>query len=458
MNILILGGGEVGGTLALELANERNDVTVVDLNADRLSALTKQADIQTVQGMASYPDVLIKAGIEDADLLIAVTKVDEINIVACQIAHSLFNTPKKISRIRATSYMNHPAMFNDNNVPIDFIITPETFVTDYLRRLLQNPGALQILNFAEGKVRLVAVKATQGGQMVGEKLRVLKKHIPGVDMRVAAIFRNGEAIIPTGDTIVEPEDEVFFIAARENIRPVIKELQKQEKPYKRIIMVGGGNIGERLALALEKKFSLKLIEMSYDRCRALSEKLHHTVIINGSGSDDTLLAEANIEECDVFIALTNNDQANILSSFLAKKMGCRKVITLITNPTFVDLVQGEAIDIAFSPQQITIGRLLKHVRKGDVTNVHSLRRGAAEAVELVAHGDKSTSKVVGRKLKDIPLPEGVTIGAVVRGEDVLMPRPDIKIVSEDHVIFFLTDKTKIRAVERLFRVDFGFFR
>lgn len=458
MNILILGGGQVGGTLALELANERNDVTVIDFDGERLADLTKQADIRTVQGMASYPDVLIEAGIEDADMLIAVTKVDEINIVACQIAHTLFNTPKKISRIRATSYMNHPALFDDDHMPIDVIITPETLVTDYLRRLLRNPGALQILNFADGKVRLAAVRARQGGPIVGEKLRAIKNHMPGVDMRVAAIFRKGEAIIPTGDTIVEDDDEVFFLAANKNILPVMSELQKLEKPYKRVIIVGGGNIGERLAQNIEKMFSVKVIERDYKRCRTLSEKLDHTVVIHGSATDDGLLAEANIQDCDVFIALTDNDQVNIMSSFLAKNMGCRKVIALITNPAFVDLVQGGAIDIAFSPQQITIGRLLRHVRKGDVSTVHSLRRGAAEAVELVAHGDAITSKVVGKCMDDIKVPEGVTVGALVRGDEVFMARGNLMIESGDHLIFFFTDKSKIPMVERLFRVDFGFFR
>ncbi len=458
MNILILGGGQVGGTLALELANERNDVTVVDIDGERLAQLTKQADIKTVQGMASHPDVLIRAGVEDADMLVAVTKIDEINIVACQIAHSLFNTPKKISRIRSASYTNQVDLFNDDNIPIDVIITPETLVTEYLRRLLKQPGALQVLNFAKGKVKLVAVRAIKGGPLVDEKIETIRKHVPGVDTRVAAIFRKDRPIIPSASTIVEDGDEVFFIAARNHIRPVMSELQRLEKPYKRIIIAGGGNIGERLANNIEAEFHVKLIEQSPERCRSLSEKLKRTIVMQGSASDDSLLTEANIEECDVFIALTNNDQANIMASFLAKKMGCRKVITLITNPAFVDLVQGGAIDIAFSPQQITIGRLLRHVRRGDVSNVHSLRRGAAEAMELVAHGDESTSRVVGRKIKDVKTPEGTTIGAIVRDGDVMIAHSHIVIESGDHVILFLTDKSKIGAVEKLFKVDVGFFR
>lgn len=459
MNILILGGGQVGGTLALELANERNDVTVVDVDAGRLSQLTKQADIRTVCGMASHPDVLINAGIEDADMLVAVTKSDETNIVACQIAHTLFHTPQKISRIRSASYIDHTVLFDDNHIPIDVIITPETLVTDYITRLLKQPGALQVLNFAEGKVKLVAVRAKEGGPLVGEKLEAIRKHVPGVDTRVAAIFRKDKAILPSGNTVVEDGDEVFFIAARNNIRTIMSELQRLEKPYKRIIIAGGGNIGERLAQTIEKNYHVKLIEQSPERCRYLAEGLQQCIVMQGSGSDDDLLAEANIEECDVFIALTNDDQANIMASLLAKRRGARKVITLITNPAYVELVQGESgIDIAFSPQQITIGRLLRHVRRGDVSNVHSLRRGAAEAMELVAHGDATTSKVVGRKIADIKSPEGVRIGAIVRDGEVHIVRSDSVVESGDHVILFLVDKNLIGAVEKLFRVSVGFFR
>lgn len=459
MNILILGGGQVGGTLALELANERNDVTVVDVDSDRLAQLTKQADIRTVTGMASHPDVLIRAGIEDADMLVAVTKSDEVNIVACQIAHTLFNTPQKISRIRAASYMEQSSLFNDDHIPIDVIITPETLVTDYISDLLKQPGALQVLNFAEGKVKLVAVRAKEGGPLVGEKLETIRKHVPGVDTRVAAIFRKDTPILPVGDTVVEDGDEVFFIAERNDIRTIMSELQRLEQPYKRIIIAGGGNIGERLALQLENNYHVKLIEQNPKRCRDLSERLEHCIVLQGSASDDGLMAEANIEECDVFIALTNDDQANIMASLLAKRRGARKVITLITNPSYVELVQGQSgIDIAFSPQQITIGRLLRHVRRGDVSNVHSLRRGAAEAMELVAHGDINTSKVVGRKISDIKSPEGVQIGAIVRDGEVHIARSNSVVESGDHVVLFLVDKHLIGQVEKLFRVSVGFFR
>jgi trk system potassium uptake protein TrkA len=316
---------------------------------------------------------------------------------------------------------------------------------------------LQVLDFAESRAQLVAVKAFHGGPMVGQQLQAIRSHMPGVDTRVAAIFRQDRAIKPTAETVVEVGDEVFFIAAQKNIRAVMGELRRLDKPYKRIIIAGGGNIGERLARKLERSFNVKVIERSYKRCRSLSESLRKTIVLNGSASDKELLIQENIEDCDVFLALTNDDEANIMSSLLAKRLGATKVISLITNPAYVDLVQGGQIDIALSPQQITIGSLLTHVRRGDVANVHSLRRGAAEAVEIIAHGDASNSKVIGRRLDEIVLPEGVTIGAIVRGEKVLIAHRNVVMETDDHVILFLVDKQKITQVEKQFQVGLGFF-
>jgi len=255
---------------------------------------------------------------------------------------------------------------------------------------------------------------------------------------------------------VEADDEVFFIAARKNIRAVMSELRKVDKPYKRVMIAGGGNIGATLALSIESKYQVKVIERSYDRCRVLSERLKHTIVLNGSAAEPQLLAQENIEANDVFCALSNNDESNIMMSMLAKRMGAKKVITLITNPAYAELV-GDEIDIAISPQQITIGSLLTHIRKGDISNVHSLRRGAAEAIEITAHGDAYSSKVVGRRLDEISLPEGVNIGAIVRGEEVLIAHKHVVVQTDDHVILFLVDRNKINAVEKLFAVGFGFF-
>ncbi|MBU70974.1 Trk system potassium transporter TrkA [Spongiibacter sp.] len=457
MKIIILGAGQVGGTLAANLASEHNDITVVDKDAERLRELQDRLDIGTVCGSASHPDVLYSAGAEDADMLIAVTSSDEINMVACQVAYSLFRTPTKISRIRSSSYTSRAKLFGVDAIPIDVFISPEELVCRYIKRLLQYPGSLQVLDFADGKVQLVGVKAYYGGPLVGNELVTIREHMPKVDTRVAAIFRRGNAIVPTGTTVVEAGDEVFFIAAKKNVMPVMSELRRLDTRYKRLIIAGGGNIGERLASAVEGRYNVKIIERSYERCRTLSEQLRHAIVLHGSASDHELLAQENIEETDVFLALTNDDEANIMSSLLAKRMGARKVVTLITNPAYVDLVQGGEIDIALSPQQITIGSLLTHVRRGDIYNVHSLRRGAAEALEIIAHGDSRSSRVVGRRLDEIDLPDGVTIGAIVRGDEVMIAHSHLTVESEDHLILFLVDKSKIKLVEKLFSVGFTFF-
>jgi trk system potassium uptake protein TrkA len=457
MKIIILGAGQVGGTLAEHLANEQNDIIVVDTDGDKLRSLQDRLDIGTVVGGASHPDTLYDAGAEDADMLIAVTNSDEINMMACQVAYTLFKTPTKISRVRSPNYLAHQEqLFNREHIPVDVIIGPEQLVTQSIERLISNPGALQVMDFAEGRVQLVAVRAYHGGPIVGHELQEIRRHMPKVDTRVAAIFRQDRAIIPEGDTVVEADDDVFFIAARENIRAVMSELRKVDKPYKRVMIAGGGNIGATLAHSLENTYQVKLIERSYAMCRVLSERLRHCVVLHGSGAEPQLLASENIEATDVFCALTNSDEANIMMSMLAKRMGAKKVITLIANSAYAELV-GDEIDIAISPQQITIGSLLTHVRKGDISNVHSLRRGAAEAIEVTAHGDAESSKVVGRRLDEIKLPQGVTIGAVVRGDTVLIAHRHIVVESDDHVILFLIDRKQIRAVEKLFAVGLGFF-
>ncbi|MCB1842820.1 MAG: Trk system potassium transporter TrkA [Halioglobus sp.] len=457
MKIIILGAGQVGGTLAEHLADEQNDITVVDTDGDKLRALQDRLDIGTVTGGASYPNVLEKAGARDADMLIAVTNSDEINMMACQVAHTLYGTTKKISRVRSPSYLKEQdKLFGRENIPVDVIIGPEQLVTQAIQRLISNPGALQVLDFADGLVQLVAVRAVYGGPIVGQELRTIRKHMPKVDTRVAAIFRQNRPIIPEGTTVVEAGDEVFFIAAKNDIRAVMAELRKIDKPYKRVMIAGGGNIGATLAQNIERKYQVKIIERSYPRCRQLSERLKHTIVLNGSASEPQLLSAENIESTDVFCALTNNDESNIMMSMLAKRMGAKKVITLVANPAYADLV-GDEIDIAISPQQITIGSLLTHVRRGDINNVHSLRRGAAEALEVIAHGDAHSSKVVGRSLADLQLPEGVNIGAIVRGDKVLIAHGDVVIEENDHVIVFFVDRTKIKAVEKLFAVGIGFF-
>ncbi len=457
MKIIILGAGQVGGTLAEHLAGEANDITVVDTDGDRLRELGDRLDIRTVQGRGSFPTILRQAGADDADMLVAVTSSDETNMVACQVAYTLFNTPTRIARVRESAYLTRSGLFNNEAIPVDVLISPEQVVTNYIKRLIEYPGALQVIDFAGGMAQLVGVRAYYGGPLVGHELRALREHMPQVDTRVAAIFRRNRAIMPRGDTVIEADDEVFFIAAKAHIRAVMGEMRRLDDNYKRIVIAGGGNIGERLAEAIENRYQVKIIEKSPARCRALSESLNNTVVLQGSSSDRDLLVEENISDADIFLALTNDDEANIMSSLLAKRLGARKVMTLINNPAYVDLVQGGEIDIAISPQLATIGTLLTHVRRGDIASVHSLRRGAAEAIEAVAHGDAKSSKVVGRMIEEIALPPGTTIGAIIREEEVLIAHDDTVIASGDHVILFLVDKKYIREIERLFQVGLTFF-
>ncbi len=457
MKIIILGAGQVGGSVAENLAREANDITVVDHDAKRLQALQDRLDLRTVLGQASHPEVLRRAGAEDADMIIAVTSSDETNMVACQVAYTLFHTPTKIARVRARDYLAYSQLFTQEALPIDMLISPEQVVIDQVQRLIEYPGALQVLDFAGGRVRLVAVKAYYGGPLVGHELRELREHMPGIKTRVAAVFRRGAPIIPQGDTVIEVDDEVFFIAATEDIRAVMGELRKLDKPVRRVTLVGGGNIGKGLARALENRYQVKLIEHDTTRVQEVSGELERTLVLQGDAADEELLIEENIENTDVFCSVTNDDEANILSAMLAKRLGARKVISLINRSAYVDLVESGNIDIAISPHLATIGGLLAHVRRGDVVVVHSLRRGAAEAIEAVAHGDTKSSSVVGRAVEDIKLPPGTTIGAIVRGEEVLMAHHDTVIEADDHVILFLVDKKRIAEVERLFQVGVTFF-
>ena len=457
MKILILGAGQVGSTVAESLVGEANDITVVDSDGDKLRQLQERLDLRTLVGNAAHPSVLEQAGIRDTDILLAVTQSDEVNLVACKLAASLYNTPTRIARIRAADYLERQEVFGTQNFCVNFSICPEQILTEYITKLIEFPEALQVLEFAAGSVSLVAVRAFEGGPLVGRPLRFLRTDMPQIDTRVAAIFRQDRSIDLSGDTVVEAGDEVFFIAATKHIRAVMRELRRMDKPCKRVMIVGGGNIGRRLAKKLEHGYQVKLIEYNKKACASLAADLTNTLVLNGDGTDEKLMQQENVGEVDVFCALTNDDENNIMSALLAKQGGARKVIALINRSAYVGLLQGGKIDIALSPAQVTIGSLLAYVRQGDVAAVHSLRRGAAEALELVAHGDRHSSKVVGRRIEEIESPKGVTIGALVRGKQVIIAHHDTVIEAEDHIIVFVNDKQMVRKVEKLFQVNLGFF-
>ena len=417
MKILILGAGQVGRTVARHFSREEaNDVTVVDSDEEVLRDLQDRLDVHTVAGNASYPSVLQAAGAAEADLLVALTNSDEVNMIACEVAYRLFRTPTKIARIRSAEYTSQPQLFSETAIPVDVFISPEQLVTEYLERLIHHPGALQVLEFASGKVRLAGARAEPGGALVGHCLRELPEHLGKTEARVVAIYRGARIVPPEGDTVIEAGDEVFFLAAREDVRRVIDELRREEAHVRRILIAGGGNIGLRLARSLERSAQIKLIEHDSRRARLVSEQLENAIVLAGDAADEELLIEENIDSTDVFVAITNSEEANILSAMLAKRLGARKVMALVNRPSYADLIESGSIDVAITPQVITIGALLAHVRRGDVVRVHSLRRGAAEAIEVVARGEEHSSRVVGRTVEEIALPEGAAIGAIVRGE------------------------------------------
>lgn len=467
MKIIILGAGQVGASVAENLVSEANDITLIDTSAEHLEVLRDRLELRTVIGNAASPSVLREAGADDADLLIAVTQSDQTNLCACRVAKTLFNLPTRVARLRSSDFVDYPELLDDNNFAVDFSICPEQVVTDYIKRLVAFPEALQVMEFAGGVLSLICVRAFEGGPLVGHPLKALRYHMPNVEVRIAAIYRgDGEAIIPGGDTMILPGDEVFCLAASVHIRQVMREIRREDRPIRRIIIAGGGNIGLRLARGIEDDHNVKVIEVDRRRADFLASQLHRALVLRGDSTDEKLLENEGIDEADMFLALTNDDEDNIMSASLAKRMGAHRTLALINRRSYVDLVQGGPIDIAISPAQTSIGSLLQHVRQGDVVAVHSLRRGAAEALEIIAHGTRKDSKVVGRAIAEIPLPKGATIGAIVRDEMrpdgkvarrlVVMPHHDTVVESGDHVIVFCTHKKLVHQVEKLFQVSFGF--
>ncbi len=458
MKILILGAGQVGASVAESLVSEKNDVTVVDTSAERLKDLQNQFDLRTVVGNAAQPEVLAEAGAADTDMLFAVTASDETNLVATKVAHAVFNIPTRIARIRSTWFESHPELLEQDGFSVDHAICPEQIVTEYIQKLIEFPEALQVAEFAGGKMDLVAVRAVEGGPIVRHPLRDLEKMLPTIDVKVAAIYRHERPLELTPETVVQAGDEVFFVAASEHIRHVMAHMRQMDRPVARVIIAGGGNIGLRLARALDGRMNVKVIESSKRRCEYLAGQLSDALVLNGDVSNEDLLGDESVDETDLFISVTNDDEANIMSALLAKRMGARRVIALINRRAYGDLMQGGQIDIAISPAQATLGSLLEHVRRGDVVAVHSMRRGRAEALELIAHGDRKTSRVVGRRIREIDLPPGATIVGIIRGDKVIVAEDDAHVVEpDDHVIVFLTQKRMIPKIEKLFEVSVGFF-
>jgi trk system potassium uptake protein TrkA len=456
MKILILGAGQVGSTLAKYLSeDDDNDITIIDKDEVNLLDLQRHLDIKTVCGFAAYPNILEEADIRNMDMVIAVTRSDEGNMLACQMAHTLYQVDKKIARVRTAEYLHRKELFSDDAIPIDFIITPEGLVTNYIKRVVEEPGAEQVFEFENGLVQLVETKAYAGTPIVGHSIKELHKHLPNIHMRIVSLYRNGQAIPAYGDTVIKDGDRVYFVTKKESVSKVLKEFRRLDKAYRNIIIAGGGRIGLNLAKHLEKNHRVRIIEQSKERVKELADELEDVLVLRGNASDEELLLEEGIENTDLFLALTDSDEINVIVSILAKRLGAHKTIALVKRNVYEDLAeQSDDVDMVISPDQITTSGILAHIRKGDTMMVHSLRQGKSEAIELIVHGDKDHSDVVGRTIGEIRLPDGVVVGSIVRNNKVIMGSRMLMIEEGDHVLLVLTDVNKIHEVEKLFEGRF----
>ncbi|OVZ64815.1 Trk system potassium transport protein TrkA [Pigmentiphaga sp. NML080357] len=458
MKILILGAGQVGTSVAENLVSEHNDITVIDTDGARLALLQDRLDLRGLMGNGTHISTLQEAGAADADLFISCATADESNLVACKLAKQVFNVPRCIARVRSSEFLDHEELMGEDGFDVDHLICPERSVTSYIEKLVEIPEALQVVEFADGRVCAVTVRAAAGSPLAEQPIESLRDRLPGADVRIIAIFRNNRLVVPEGDTRIEPGDEVLFLANTRHVRHIIRELRESDKRVKRVMIAGGGNIGLRLARSISDHCDVKVIEHNRKRCEFLATQLpSRALILNADATDEDLLEDENVAEMDLFLALTSDDEDNIMSSLLAKRMGARRVIALISRKSYGELMEGGRIDIAISPSEATIGELLRYVRRGDVVAVHRLRHGVTEALEAIAHGDAKSSQVVGRRIEDINLPAGATIGAVVRQDEVLMAHHDTVIESDDHVIVFVAHQRLIAQVEKLFQVSATFF-
>lgn len=463
MKIVILGAGRVGESVAESLVSERNDITLIDPDPQRLRELEERLDLRGVAGNGIHPTTLQRSGIVDADMLIACATLDETNLVACKVAREVFNVPTTIARLRSPEYVEGEPMLQRTGFAVDHVICPEESVVRYIQKLIDYPEALQIVEFAKGRAHLIVVRVTHGSKLANHTITEFHQQFTHAPVRVVAVYRGDRELSCEGETQVQVGDEMFLLADQDNLRSVLAAAHSTDKPVRRVMIAGGGNVGLRLARRLVGQCEVKLIERSTKRCEYLASQLpSDMLVLQGDGTDEELLGDENVAAMDLFLALTNDDEDNILSAMLAKRLGARRVLSLINRRAYADLMQGSTIDIALSPAQTVIGELLAHVRRGDVVAVHSLRRGAAEALEGVAHGDSKTSRLVGRTVPQVDalLPEGVRLGAVVRGQGleqrVLMPNTDTVIADDDHLIIFIPGKRMVREVERLFQVSATF--
>ena len=449
MKVLILGAGRVGGSLARALVNNNYDVSIVDQDKAALSELEEKLDIMTVEGHAAHSLSIKKTGADESTTVIAVTSNDEVNIIACQIAKKQFNVKKTICRLAESSYTEDLSVFGE--AVIDIVISPEKEVMNHLKELIIHPGTEQIEKFADGTVNLVSVKAKKKGKLVGRELKGFKDDMPDTNAFVASIYRKGKPFIPSGDTVIKENDEIYFISSESNIDQIVNEFREKEDVYSRVMVVGGGKIGFSLAKEIENEYKTKLIDSNKEKCSKLSKELEKTIVLHGSATDEDLLKSESIENIDIFCALTDDDETNLMSSLLAKKMGAKKTMIILNNPSYLGLVPG-FIDIYIAPYRLTVSSVLQDLRDSDVAQDVLLKMDTgAEAIEGVVHANEYTSELFGKSLKEIPLPEGASIGAVVRHGELLMPDSDVELCINDHLIIFLANKDMVSEIEVFFK-------
>ena len=456
MRVVILGAGQVGGTLAQNLVNEDNDITLIDIDESRLQKLQHRLDIQTVLGSASHPNTLIEAGIQQADMLIAVTNSDEVNMLGCLVAYNLFQTPSKIARIRSENYAAYPSLFSKGSLPVDVRISPERLITNHIVNLIKYPGTTQILEFADGNLVLMTIKIGVEDGIYGKNIKQLERLLVDLQVNVVAIFRNKSSVPITDDFVLMQKDSISFMVLAVDIQKVLIILGCSEKPNKRIMIAGGGHIGKRLAKVLEDSYQVKVIEHNPKSAARLAETLDKAMVLDGDIADKDLLLNENIEFTDVFCAVTNDDEANIMASLQAKSLGVKYTMALVNRDAYVDLIDDSSINYAISPQLITIGSILTKLRRGNMVKVYRLQHDEAEAIELIIHGDEHTSRVIGRRLGEIDLPPSCLITAVVRDSKVYITDKDFVLQDKDHVILLLLKRRFIRQVEALFQVNLSF--
>ena len=449
MKVLILGAGRVGGSLARALVNNNYDVSIVDQDKAALSELEEKLDIMTVEGHAAHSLSIKKTGADESTTVIAVTSNDEVNIIACQIAKKQFNVKKTICRLAESSYTEDLSVFGE--AVIDIVISPEKEVMNHLKELIIHPGTEQIEKFADGTVNLVSVKAKKKGKLVGRELKGFKDDMPDTNAFVASIYRKGKPFIPSGDTVIKENDEIYFISSESNIDQIVNEFREKEDVYSRVMVVGGGKIGFSLAKEIENEYKTNIVDSNKEKCSKLSKELEKTIVLHGSATDEDLLKSESIENIDIFCALTDDDETNLMSSLLAKKMGAKKTMIILNNPSYLGLVPG-FIDIYIAPYRLTVSSVLQDLRDSDVAQDVLLKMDTgAEAIEGVVHANEYTSELFGKSLKEIPLPEGASIGAVVRHGELLMPDSDVELCINDHLIIFLANKDMISEVEVFFK-------